>query len=380
MWSNITQSKTSFLVSLIFCLALFLPLVGMLGSNNDEFFESHELRKRTMLPDFFALTVEKFPSEFESFFNDNFGFRHHLISFYNRIKYKAFSESGASKVLVGKEGWLFYTGDELVDEYRGITRFSLQWLEQWRTILEVKQKWLASQGVVYLFVVAPNKHSIYPEQFPDRFRKIRKESLLDQLIAYLNEYSDVKILDLRSSLIEQKHKGLLYYPTGTHWTSFGAFLASQEIASHITPLFPKVSQLSLGDVRTIKTTHPDDGLAGMLGIKDLLKNNISTYTPKEPVAVRIPSERNDFTEESLLEGLPRVVMFRDSFSNDLTPFLSENALSIRYLWQRWTKDTPIKEILYKSKPDIIIEEVCERFLKNTSMLSVGAELQTVNDN
>ena len=62
-------------------------------------------------------------------------------------------------------------------------------------------------------------------------------------------------------------------------------------------------------------------------------------------------------------GLPRALVFRDSFLTAVIPFLSENFQYSKYYWNNWDADTPIAEMIASVRPDIVIEEVVERLIK-----------------
>jgi hypothetical protein len=47
----------------------------------------------------------------------------------------------------------------------------------------------------------------------------------------------------------------------------------------------------------------------------------------------------------------------------VAPFFAEHFSYSRYYWQYWDSQTPIEEILSITKPDIVIEEIVERFVK-----------------
>jgi len=56
--------------------------------------------------------------------------------------------------------------------------------------------------------------------------------------------------------------------------------------------------------------------------------------------------------------LPRAVMFRDSFTSWLAPFLSEHFSRIVYIWQN---DFDASAVLAE-KPDVVIHEIVGRHL------------------
>ena len=69
--------------------------------------ENCEKRELNTFPTFSI--SEKFIDDFESYFDDNFGFRNSLISWGSSIKVNLFKSSvHPQNVKFGKSGWLFY--------------------------------------------------------------------------------------------------------------------------------------------------------------------------------------------------------------------------------------------------------------------------------
>jgi hypothetical protein len=56
--------------------------------------------------------------------------------------------------------------------------------------------------------------------------------------------------------------------------------------------------------------------------------------------------------------MPRAVVFRDSFSNALVPFLSEHFERVVWVWDR----DVLPEVVLREQPDLVIQEVVGRFL------------------
>ena len=57
----------------------------------------------------------------------------------------------------------------------------------------------------------------------------------------------------------------------------------------------------------------------------------------------------------------RAVVFRDSFFNAVVPFIAEDFNRIDYVWKPYDH-TIMKELIEQQKPQIVIEEMVERFL------------------
>src|SRR5436190_21050559 len=104
----------------------------------------------------------------------------------------------------------------MVEHYTGLARFSEQELKDWQELLEGRRDWLARRGCKYLFVVPPDKHSVYPEYLPDWLIKSETPSKVQQLIAHMKAHSTVPTLDLREALVEAKQGAVLYQMTDTH--------------------------------------------------------------------------------------------------------------------------------------------------------------------
>ena len=77
--------------------------------------------------------------------------------------------ASVSTVIVGRENWLFIGHEtERVDELRyflGCNPLGEAALEQWLQVLTERQRWLEQRGIGYLLVIAPNKSTVYPENY-----------------------------------------------------------------------------------------------------------------------------------------------------------------------------------------------------------------------
>ena len=113
--------------------------------------------------------------------------------------------------------------------------FTRDELEAWRTTLEHTQDWMESHGIAYVFVLAPDKHAVYPELLPASVRRVGAETRTDALVRYLGDHSTVPVLDLRDALRAAKIRERIYHRTDTHWNDRGAFAASQALLRLLAP-------------------------------------------------------------------------------------------------------------------------------------------------
>lgn len=357
---------------MVFFAVICLPVLGSIFNISPDL-TWNEKRMLEPFPEI-ALkrrAIKKFPRRFEAFFNDHFGFRAPLIRFFSWYKINLFGISSSSKVIFGKDGWLFFAGSRVIESYRCIKPLTLFELTQWQKYLEQKQKWLNEQGIHYFFVVAPNKHSIYPEFLPDYVSRVREESHLDQLIKHLGKYTDIEVIDLREDILSAKKKWVVYRRTGTHWNELGAFIAYRKIMKQFKKYYNDLDYHPLSQFEIITKDYQGGDLIGMLGTDIIKSEQTISLIPKfEPCARDIPYElklkykwpkgNKPFATACECSELS-MLMFRDSFAVALQPYLSEHFKKSIYVWT-FAELNLLKLIVMKEKPDIVIEEIVERGL------------------
>jgi len=314
-------------------------------------------------------SFKSYPSNFEVFYQDNLGFRNILVSLHNTIKMKLFSTTPVKQVIIGKKGWLYYAESHAIEDFRGLHHFSQDQLDMWKNTLELRRIWLEEQGIKYLFVIAPEKQTIYPEFIPDHLQKVNRKTRFDQLSQYLKKQSKIKFIDLRNPLNEAKDKHLVYFKTDTHWTPDGAYIAYENIINNISPWFPDLITIGRSSLSKVKYEGERD-IAKMLGMIKPLKESNDLLFIKAPCArnvdMNIPSDAPPSTQGSIFskgcnDMNRRAVVFRDSFFEAIEPFLSENFEVITYVWKPFDYFL-LNKLIQEMHPDIVIEEIVERLL------------------
>jgi alginate O-acetyltransferase complex protein AlgJ len=283
--------------------------------------------------------------------------------------------SSNPRVLIGKDDWLFFVDPadgNSFEDYRRNDPLSPGELRDWKIALQAKYRWLKQRGIQYLFVIAPDKHSIYGEYIPSRVRQVGKQSRFDQLLEYMHG-SKVPILDLRPALLQAKTKGLLYYKTDTHWNDLGAAVAQYEIMRHLAKYDPNLhpTDYRVSDFSLLQ--HSGD-IANMLNLSSYLKEMAPrlrrTLPPcNKQIAEGAPDNPNRafftdwaFFTECRTDG-PRALIFRDSFFTYLQPYIAQYFSKTFYVWV-WPDFNQLEQYLEYHAPNIVIEERVERGLKS----------------
>jgi hypothetical protein len=354
--------------------------------------------------------AEAWPAQFDAWYADHFGLRPRWIRLHNRLSLGLFAVSPTSEIVVGPDTWMFTTRDRAVDVWRGADPFTAEELELWTRVLEDRREWCAQRGVQYLFAIAPNKESIYPEYFPARFDKFGP-SRREQLVAHVAQRSDFPLLDLTQAVSAAKATlpagEQLYYPLGTHWNDRGAVPAAIALEQRLRALDPRVPVADASAMRFEPTDFQDDSWAGRLYLEDRLRqpNADAVYERAIPAAawerLRLFLERRDKTAEERVrfelaplagepagwsieveggihvrvrrEGasLPRAVVFHDSMGEKLRPLLAESFSSVSF---RWVPDFDTATI-EAERPDLVLQLFVERALAAVSLSTSPLDTQ-----
>src|SRR3984893_6570479 len=190
------------LIIVLFCVMLLAPFITqMTGLAADS---ANENRTLAPYPKINSLReVKLLPKLLEDCVNDRFGLRSQLVHFNSLLRYRL-GISSNRQVVVGKDGWLFYTADKLMEQHTGADIFTPAELESWVRQMEADRDGLAKRGTAFYIVIAPDKNTIYPEKLPDYPRG--EITRLDQLAARLRD-SDLEFIDPRGEILRAKAAG-----------------------------------------------------------------------------------------------------------------------------------------------------------------------------
>ena len=371
------------MLALLFALALAVPPLGwVFGRQGATLSENRNLAAP---PDFRRTQIKDLPARIDVYYGDHVGFRGAIIRASGLLLHRYLGESSAD-VIVGKSPspgqppWYFYASQGIIEDRLGLGQLTPAQLESWRRTLESRTKWLQRRGQAYLFVIVPEKSSVYPELLPDYIQTHLASTRLDQLSRYLKAArSPVVFLDLRHTLRQAKPGGDLYFPFDTHWNGRGMFHAYEGIMAALQPFFPDLSADRMGTDFEIRA-RPDSlhaDLAWMLGLTATSTAPLlavrgdapAKYAPSPWPAGFDPSlNTNDGAYALERPGRGRrVLVFHDSFfvsplfSRESQPLAAHFARSY-FAWLPPT-DAALKRFVEMENPDLVVEEHGERSLR-----------------
>src|SRR5258708_6489066 len=201
----------------------------------------------------------------ENYVNDRFGLRSQLVHANSLMHYRL-GISTSKDVVIGKDGWLFYTADRILEQHTGADIFKPDELDKWVRQIEADRDWLEQRNIAFYMVAAPDKNTIYPENLPDYPRPRNATTRLDQLAARL-ERSTLDFINPKAALLAAKQNNIqVYFEGDSHWTQRGAFVAYELLMKHVRKKFPDIIPKTIDDYSISADEHPVADLAYHLAL------------------------------------------------------------------------------------------------------------------
>lgn len=319
-----------------------------------------------------AQDLREFPGLVDAFYSDRFGLRDVYTGAYFKLARAMGIRPSSGEVTFGQDDWMFLGSirpgyrkyDDPMGDTIGKNRFTRDELEFFAQSTSTIHNWLERKGIKYLYVIIPNKHSIYFEKLPTHISRPSHGFVTDQLVNYLKEHTDVVVVDLRNVLLREKEKHPVYFKSDTHWNHFGANAAQFEVAKAVQELFPGRIRPELLSENQFDVSTKRDGdlakLARMLDFSEPLPRPVFRHTCSPR---KFPSNAGlrDVYDVFCDSGELRAIIFRDSFSAALEPYFGRYFQKSTYIWGRISHDLLV-EYVNDNAPDVVIEALVERSL------------------
>ena len=349
----------SFLVILFFIH--FNSLFGLIPDK-----KSNENRALAKMEQLSKQNIFQYPSIVSNFTNDHFAFRNRLFYFHSLLKAKLFHVSSLpDNVIIGKQGWMFEFDEFSIDDHRRLNRFKDEELDAMVRIVIERIQWCEARGIKYYIFVPPNRNRIYGDYFPKRYSVVENygHNRLDFYKKYLLEKAGIHLLDPTDSLLKYRRLHDVYYSTDTHWNIFGAWVGYNYLINQLKVDFPTLNPIQYDELTLVDSFNNRGDLAGMLGLENVYKRlEFGVQLKDTSIQLKLPPSADmlmRFNQNKTLNDTTlKLLMFRDSYSNYLIPFLNLHFKKATYVWS-YDFLTPIIE---SEKPDIIILEVQQRIM------------------
>ena len=353
------KTKANLAMAAFLCACL-VPSLGMLVLPEEQAAANQTLAQSPSLTTADGKWNGNVLQEITDYTADHFALRQEMITANAALEAAVFRVSAEEKVTLGRDGWLFYT--EMLDDYLHTGALTQRQLYGAARTLALLTEYAEGRGARLVFTVAPNKASLYPEYLPYVGRPLEGEDDIDRLLPLL-EQQGVDYVDLFAAFRGQDEA--LYYRLDSHWTVRGAALAHDALLSVLDlegaePFFTgswRAAPGHLGDL--YEMLYPTGGELE----DEITFDRPFTFSYVRPI--RSAEDQRIETENPNRTGT--LLMFRDSFGNNLYPFLAED-----YGRAVFSRAMPYQmSLLDETGADTVVIELVER---NLSYLAVHAPI------
>lgn len=264
------------------------------------------------------------------------------------------------QVEYGTDGWLFlagFGGLRYLDPASDLTEWRRRLLPRLTDNFAARHARVTERGIPFFVLIAPEASGIYSESLPEG-RTIDIPTAGECLAAELIR-KGVTAICPSPQLRKAKGAVDLYCRLDSHWSYSGAYIAYRELMEKVRKKLP-VPIISWQSVWfTNSTNYGDLGVHARPERKGAFQNiEITGYDVEADPNVFDLRDKN-IRRFTCAQGVGRALIFRDSFTNALSPFFERTFAETILVAPA---SHMVDDAIDKYKPDIVILEVAERGL------------------
>lgn len=330
--------------SMLFMLVCAFPFVGLIWENDDAAAIDGEgvdaIPKAVSEEGEFN---EYYFNDLGIYFEDNFAYRNNCIDLNARVRAALFATSATDQVIIGENGWMYYGGT--LSDFLASDPMTEREAFNIAHNSSLMQGYARAQGSEFVFVIAPNKNALYPENMPYYYLDGQNASMA--LLRSKLQEKDVNYVNLFELFEEQESE--LYYLTDSHWNTEGALLVANA-------LLDSVGKESIADPvnseQTIITGDIEKMLFPVTASSEVSKRFLGKPWSFEAGSLSV----EDASIDTGSNGDGALLMYRDSFANNLIPWLAPEFKKAHFSKMVPYDLTQINRL----NPDVVIVERAQR--------------------
>lgn len=334
---------------IVFVVVCVIPVFTMPFFAEEESAEKRELSEKPVLysqEDGFNMN---YTSQLNTYLTEHFSFRSDLVTLWSVIQAKVFSSSTQENVIVGKDDWLYFA--DTLNDYTGKSVFTQKEVSSIVKTLDLINETVEKNGGKLVFSVAPNKNTVYPEYMPYYYIEADTPTNYELLGSALKDKS--YYLDVLPAL--QQSEEITYHKRDSHWNNLGAQIYFTAVMNHLGIECTDYSKITtskeyswrgdLDDMIFPKLNYLDEQI---IYNKSFDFDYTSSFHSNDDINIKTFNQN----------GTGNLMMYRDSFTNALLPFFSDQFQKAEY-----TRVQPFRfNTLTLKKSDTFIIEMAERNL------------------
>ncbi|MEI0607773.1 hypothetical protein R4K48_12545 [Brachyspira pulli] len=362
-------------IVIIFLSFLIMPNIIYKVFYNKFDHTQYEKRKFKEKPKIDLKALDKYPVNYENYFNDNISLKNEFVKLKNIIDIFIFNNLLSSKVLLGEEDWLYFKDGNLTEKYIGVNayNFSDYELEKAKNILLHFRDELKKRNIKFILMICPDKQFIYPEYMPHYLKRMDIENSTDKFIKYITNNTDIDVVYPKEEILKYKSDYNLYYKYDTHWNKFGAYIGYLELMKEFD-IFINFSNF------TITNTYRPGDLSYMLSLTNIYyQENDYIVNYKNNFDI-IKGSRYHFGSgycQSDSTNTNNILLIKDSFSVAMFDHIASSFSKSSFVYIDIFKNDEI----IKEKPNIVVFQTVERYLKERILYIIPKyKIEEINEN
>ncbi len=263
------------------------------------------------------------------------------------------------KPLKGRDGYLFHRDHDVLEQLAGDVVFRARQIDVWIRALKTRQAWCAANDSVMRVLLIPEKHVVYGDKLPFPVRSVPKRPAMQLLAAAQSDAKLAgKLLYPFETLRAARANRQTYFMTDTHWNGYGAFLAYRALIDSLA------TEIQLETVEEYDLVWKRRPYVGDIGVRFAKERSETMEVAEPPVTYKLVFHNENFGRgavhvyENERRDLPTCVLFRDSFSNFMIPYLMRGFSRLVAV----SSLTCQFDLLNQERPDVVLFVTIERFL------------------
>ncbi|MBR4786656.1 MAG: hypothetical protein IK013_02065 [Bacteroidales bacterium] len=374
------QNPYIILTVILFVCMLAFPAVHLLCHRNQATDSQRENRTLASLPALNLAHLDKYPAQFDSYFNDHFPFRDQFLDAY--FLYSLFNgQSPTPSVVIGKEDFLF-CGKEEKELFEGKLEFTEEQMKRIADELAQRYDTLKQMGIRFYVFLAPTSYEIHPEYLPS-YLQGAPETATEKFCRVMRQRApQVPLTYLKSTLLHHKGDTLLYRKNDNHWNLLGAEFGAEKIMETLSKDNPMLPSSICQDFVLTPYVHEGGNLYTWVSIRGdspkylqdreyytvytdtaffiVTEDTVQDYTPTEGFAYPYEYEKQFRTNRT---DQPKILFVRDSYCNNIIPFVTPYFRESLFIFDAWQYGANW-DIIRQEKPDIVVLMIYEPHIRN----------------
>ena len=325
-----------------------------------------------------AVLNRRYFEKINAWVSDHQAFKAPLVAFNSFINLFLFGAAFDGKTVIGKDGWYFYGFESMQDDFTRESKIENDpnYLRSLLIYLEELYYYGQKTDKQVLFMVAPNKHNVYPQYYSSRYKFGRTPGTAKKIEAWLGAQYPSMVAPIADELITASRAGKVYYKTDTHWNYWGAKLAVDQLKRSIKVHSPEVTVFDNDEYIARERVLRTGNFAKLLGLP--LTENSTTPTPIKGWKAKVDKDTESKLFKNFLkksarkfavmqhkeDGKGKFMMIGDSFMSNMIPY-SADAFAHSLFLNPWgfpneTKYRFPQNLIKEFDPDVLVVSAVER--------------------